>query len=171
MLHTAVKMPIPGRQTVVAAKAPASGWPRLAGTLAVWCLLVIVTGCGPRGPDVQMVEGTITLDGGPLGAAYVDFIPLTADGLSAVGITREDGGYVLNATEGKKYGKGTLQGEYAVMVRKMVPDPKGGEEPVLASPEQYASKEATPLRATVVKGRNSLDFSLSSKPSGRNAKK
>jgi hypothetical protein len=140
-------------------------------TAAIWCLLVTLAGCGPRGPDVQMVEGTITLDGSPLGAAYVDFIPLSSDGLSAVGLTREDGGYVLNATEGKKYGQGTLQGEYAVMVRKMIPDPRDSENSILASPEQYAVQESSPLRATVVKGRNRFDFALSSKGSGPKAAK
>ena len=140
-------------------------------TAAIWCLLVTLAGCGPRGPDVQMVEGTITLDGSPLGAAYVDFIPLSSDGLSAVGLTREDGGYVLNATEGKKYGQGTLQGEYAVMVRKMIPDPRDSENSILASPKQYAVQESSPLRATVVKGRNRFDFALSSKGSGPKAAK
>lgn len=170
MLQAALKMPVVGMLALVAPKALASEWPRLAGTLAVWCLLVMAAGCGKRGPDVQMVEGTITLDSAPLAAAYVDFIPLTADGLSAVGLTREDGGYVLNATEGKQYGKGTLQGQYAVMVRKMVPDPNGGQKPVLASPARYASRETTPLTATVVQGRNSLDFDLSSKPSSHDTK-
>lgn len=86
------------------------------------------------------------------------------------GLTREDGGHVLNATDGKRCGKATLEGKYAVMVRKMAPDPKGGEDPVLASPEHYASQETTPLRATVAKGRNSLDFNLSSNQTGGGAK-
>lgn len=141
---------------------------RSFSTAAVCCLLVMAAGCGEGGPDVQMVEGTITLDGGPLGSAYVTFIPLTADGLGAVGLTREDGSYVLNATDGRKFGKGTLQGEYAVMVRKMVGVP-GSQEPVLASPEPYASKESTPLRATVARGRNRLDFTLRSKAPGNGA--
>ena len=140
-------------------------------TLAVGCLLVTLAGCAKRGPDVQMVKGSITLDGAPLADAQVTFIPLSADGLGAVGLTREDGGYVLNAMKGKKYGQGTLQGEYAVMVRKMIPDPSDSEKSILASPEQYASQERTPLRATVVKGRNRFDFALSSKGSGPKAAK
>jgi hypothetical protein len=157
-------------EAIVVPKASVTAWSQLAGTLAIGCLLVTLAGCGPRGPDVQMVEGTITLDGAPLADAYVTFIPLSADGLGAVGLTRTDGGYVLNAMEGKKYGQGTLQGEYAVMVRKMVDGPNGGE-PVLVSPEQYASQERTPLRATVVKGQNRFDFALSSKGSGPKAAK
>lgn len=168
--QNAVEMPFLRSLRSVTAKAPKRALPRSVGVLAVWCLLVIMAGCGKRGPDVQMVEGTITLDSAPLCAAFVTFIPLTADGLAAVGLTQEDGGYVLNGTEGKKYGKGTLQGEYAVMVRKMVPGPNGSVEPVLASPEQYASKDSTPLRANVVKGRNSVNFDLSSEPSGKGVK-
>ena len=135
-----------------------------AWTAVVCCPLVLLAGCGPAGPDVQMVEGTITLDGAPLGGAYVTFIPLAAGGLPAVGLTRDDGRYVLSAFEGRKFGQGTVRAEYAVMVRKMVSDPKGGAEPVLASPELYASEATTPLRAAVVEGRNTLDFDLASKP-------
>ena len=99
------------------------------------------------------------------------FIPLAVEGLPAAGLTREDGRYVLSAFEGRKFGQGTVRAEYAVMVRKMVSGPNGGGEPLLASPELYASEATTPLRAAVVEGRNTFDYDLQSGPTQSGGRK
>lgn len=129
--------------------------------MAYAALVLLAAGCRPPGPDVQMVEGVVTLDGKPLGGAYVTFVPSTPDGISAAGLTRDDGGYVVSATVGKRFGEGTVRGEYVVTVEKWVDPPNGGQA-LLVSPRVYADRATTPLRAVVNTGRNSLDFTLSS---------
>jgi hypothetical protein len=44
--------------------------PRLSGVCAA-AVLVWAAGCGTKGPDVQFVEGRVTLDGTPLANATV----------------------------------------------------------------------------------------------------
>ncbi|MFM8635174.1 MAG: hypothetical protein ACKOEX_10245 [Planctomycetia bacterium] len=127
--------------------------------MACCALLLLFAGCRNPGPDVQMVEGVVTLDDKPLAGAALTFIPSTAGGISAAGLTRDDGRYVLSATVGKRFGEGTVQGEYVVTIHKLV-DPPAGGEPVLATPRVYADRATTPLRAVVNKGSNKLDFSL-----------
>jgi hypothetical protein len=77
---------------------------------------LVMAGCGPAGPDVQFVEGVVTLDGKPLDGASVAFVPIDKSGISAAGKTDADGRFRLNATQGKKYGKGTVVGDYVVTV-------------------------------------------------------
>lgn len=108
---------------------------------------------------MQLVEGVVTLDTKPLGGASVTFIPATPAGIAAAGLTRDDGRYVLSATVGKRFGEGTVQGEYMVTIHKLVDPPTGGE-PVLVTPRVYGDRATTPLRAVVNKGSNKLDFSL-----------
>ena len=87
-------------------------------TLCLIAAALVVAGCGPKGPDVQFVEGVVTLDGKPLDGAAVAFVPVDKAGISAAGKTDADGRFRLNATQGKKYGKGTVVGEYVVTVTK-----------------------------------------------------
>ena len=149
------------------------------------CVGMVVAGCGSRGPVVHFVEGIVTIDGVPLGKADVGFSEETpGDGLSAVGLTREDGTFVLNAV-GAWPGRGTKAGHYVVTVRKF--EAKESQPPVAFEdrdrnnqppallppgsksspfksviPEVYGSLETTPLRATVSNGRNSFRFELKS---------
>ena len=144
-----------------------------------------LAGCGSRGPVVHFVEGIVTLDGAPLGGADVGFSGATpGGGLSAVGLTREDGTFVLNAV-GAQPGRGTTAGDYVVTVRKvesnrtqddvsvterdrseqspklMQPDLKNPPFRTVV-PEAYGSQQTTPLRATVSAGKNSFRFDLKS---------
>jgi hypothetical protein len=131
-----------------------------------------LAGCG--GPDVQLVEGIVTLDGTPLAAATVCFTPL-GGGLPAAGMTDATGRFRLSATVGKKYGGGTTPGEYRVTVEKLVR--AGSPEAIAAeaagwkllpsdgdirrlTPAEYANSARSPLRADVKQGRNTFDFAL-----------
>jgi hypothetical protein len=124
---------------------------------------LVVAGCGPKGPDVQFVEGVVTLDGKPLDGATVTFAVVDKTGIPAAGKTDAEGRFRLNATQGKKYGKGTVMGDYVVTVQKLF-WPEGATEPDHITPLVYENSKDSPLRATIVKGRNTFEFALTSKP-------
>jgi hypothetical protein len=152
-------------------------WRRLVVPTLLVCLAGLA-GCGPRGPDVQYVEGVVTLAGKPLEHATVTFFPV-GDGLGAAGITDKDGRYRLNSPRARPTA-GALIGDYSITVTKYddlaytfrpaPTDPEGfarwqtelsehvrkqeGKTPPLLTPEKYSKPEKSPLKATVKKGRN-----------------
>lgn len=138
----------------------------------VGVFLAVSLGCGPAGPDVQMIRGTVTLDGEPVEAATVIFAPERA-GLMAAGKTDATGAFSLNASQGAKFGRGTTEGDYIVTVSKLTSfklDPATGDptDIPLANPKQlmprvYTTATESPLRATVVKGVNEFEFDLKKK--------
>ena len=129
------------------------------------CLLLSaggIVGCGPGGPEIARVEGTITLDGKPLGRAFVVFIP--PGGRPAAAETDANGKYVLDFGDGRM---GTVPGvnrveintarqlEYAEDVT-VIP---GVKEMV---PAKY--NKMTTLEVNVESGKtNVADFELDSK--------
>lgn len=137
------------------------------------CLAVAITamifGCGPSGPAVNLVKGTVTLDGKPVVDAQVGFSPVNPEkGLSAVGKTTADGSFVLNA-QGARPGRGTAVGEYAVTVRKyeapssaQSSSDESNENLKPLVPRKYMDKSTSPLKATVSSGENSFQFELTS---------
>jgi hypothetical protein len=131
-------------------------------TLWLVALVLVIAGCGPAGPDVQFVEGVVTLDGKPLDGATVTFVPVDKAGISAAGKTDAGGRFRLNATQGKKYGKGTVVGDYVVTVQKLF-WPEKAVEPDHITPIRYENAKDSPLRATIAKGRNAFEFALTSK--------
>ncbi len=58
-----------------------------------------IMGCGPGGPEIARVQGTITMDGKPLPAAVVMFVP--ERGRPSACETDDSGNYVLEFTEGR----------------------------------------------------------------------
>jgi len=63
-------------------------------TLVVGMILFSLGGCFSRGPSVGRVEGTVTLDGSPLGGAKVIFTPVDG-GRSSMAVTDGSGRYEL----------------------------------------------------------------------------
>lgn len=138
--------------------------------MSIRCLavaaLIFAVGCD-RGPPVVRVEGKVLLDGKPLAASDVGFSPVgSGDVLAAGGRTRDDGTFVLSS-RGARLGAGALLGEYIVTIRK-IKDPPEGEayqsgiiEYIV--PPRYGDTEKSPLRATVVSGRNVFEFAVESK--------
>jgi hypothetical protein len=155
-------------------RIPRAGSPRLRGVMRarrwwrglVVLLLAAATGCGDRLPG--RVNGTVTLDGQPLGTGLVTFHPAGAGAL-AYGVIDAGGQYVVQTGS-----KGGLEpGDYVVTVAANAspaspPAPMGNRqyaEPILPliTPLLYAKKERTPLRASVTTGSQTIDFELSSK--------
>jgi hypothetical protein len=82
--------------------------------LAVSFVVLVVGGCGARGPEIAYVEGRITMDGKPLADATVVFVP--ENGRPSGATTDGDGNYVLNFAQGRK---GALPGTSTVRIMTM----------------------------------------------------
>ena len=139
--------------------------------------ILFVAGCsqGPEGPPLVPVEGTITLDGKPLGKADLMFVPDgDTRGQGGVAQTDQEGKFTLLSQDRKH--KGAPVGTYRVIINKLVkpdgsdyvPDPNagpmdtGGFRELL--PAAYSDMGQTQLTATVPEaGVKDVEFKLSSK--------
>lgn len=141
-------------------------------TILLAAFLVFLSGCGPDVLKTTKVTGKITFNGEIVAGANVVFSPTGSGGKPAVGLTDENGVYVLQTHEGA-VGAGTTPGEYKVTVTKseIVPTGKmiqdGSEEPYEETkttqllPKKYGSSMTTDLSATIVEGQeNVFDFEL-----------
>jgi hypothetical protein len=146
-------------------------------------LLVFAAGCGggPKGIPTNYVEGIVTLDGQSLESALVTFIPAASDGKVAKGHTDAAGKYTLTSVDGVAQ-KGALAGDYTVTIVKMdikkVPKKSSGPPrptsqydvpemsiiQTLMTPAVYSEAKTTPLKATVVKGKNDIPLALTKTP-------
>jgi hypothetical protein len=146
---------------------------RLSGVCAA-AVLVLATGCGTKGPDVQFVEGRVTLDGAPLANATVGYTSAEATGLPpAYGVTDESGVYRLTSIGGR-HGRGAMVGTFVVTVMKYESEEVPENDPRQTPPKVwsvvplfYGDVSTSPLRATVAEGANTgaaFDFDLPSKP-------
>lgn len=137
-------------------------------SLAIWTVLaaLVLAGCGGH---PGRVNGRVKLDGSPLTTGVVSFLPV-ARGAAAYGTIDGEGRYEIRTGASG----GLEPGEYVVTVAANAPasaapqKPAGGPkyaEPMLPliTPLQYALREKSPLRATVAKGSQTLDFDLTSK--------
>jgi hypothetical protein len=134
---------------------------------------VTASGCGKALVFNDLVEGTVKLDGKPLGNAHVQFVP-DEPGVKApgsTGITDESGHYRLNRETGEP---GALVGKHLVVFVRGREAIRGlGEQPDAAegakakkdrrpipSPYQMASK--TPSSVEVKLDQHTYDLELSS---------
>ena len=134
----------------------------LASVLAA-LLIVAGSGCGNQ---LTKVRGKVTLDGKPLEAAGVQFVPIGGKGMPAMGITESDGAFHVDTHAPDD---GAWPGEYKVTVSKYQvdpvmqqtinpSDPKSTEKMYAAAgkvtgkpkkylvPKVYLREETTPLR-------------------------
>lgn len=149
----------------------ATRWPGqllATGMLLAGCLW----GCGPRGPVVAFVEGTVVLDGKPVDGATVTFSPTDGNGLPAIGKTDATGRFNLTSTRGGTPNGGAVVGRYAVSVSKVGYDLGGKPAPADGDysgvpvrhlvPTAYGEASSSGLSADVARGRNAFRFELSS---------
>lgn len=145
------------------------------------CLLaallgIFAGGCGSKGrPTIptEPVEGTVTLNGAPLGKAEILFVAQSPGAENATALSNENGKFTLTSLNGEP-GKGALPGEYKVTVSKTETkvlaqpkkDPNLGEvwtEDTQLVPAIYMSPDKTPLQATIQKGKNTVELKLDGK--------
>ncbi|MDR2755619.1 MAG: carboxypeptidase-like regulatory domain-containing protein [Planctomycetaceae bacterium] len=140
-------------------------------------LFLFVVGCSGGSFRVEVVEGTVTLDGIPLEGATLTFIPSDSNiGKSAYARTDMQGTFKLTAVQGGTSGAGTMVGHYRVAISKDVPsreptakeitDQERGISPDIPIlhiiPEKYNDAQTSGLTAEVVKGKNIFNFDLKS---------
>ena len=126
--------------------------------VAAGAALFVTVGCGPDGPDIGYVEGTVTLGGQPLEDALVMFTPAEG-GRPAAGRTNAEGYYELIYTQGRM---GALPGEHTVTISTYQEgDP---DEGIAKVPERVPARYNvhTELKETVKAGNNEINFELSS---------
>ena len=140
-------------------------------------LLLALVGCNsaPAGPPLVPAEGLISLNGKPLGAADLIFVPQgETKGQGGVGRTDAAGKFQLSSHD-RKF-KGVPAGTYRVVINKLVkpdgsdyiPDPNagpmdtGGFRELL--PAAYSDMGVTTLQADIPEaGKKDLEFKLISK--------
>ena len=132
--------------------------------LSLSLTLISLAGCGGR--HEASVRGVVTLDGNPVSAGAVAFIPAEG-GSPAYAQTDSSGRYeVYTGREA-----GLPPGRYGVtVVAREVPeeaysaDGGPGRPGKRITPTWYGSARTTPLEFTVEPGANKIDLELSSEP-------
>lgn len=137
-----------------------------------WCVvavMVILPSGGCHQALTQQVEGEITLDGVPLKAGLIQFIPIEGTNGPTAGATIEDGRYVVQPVEQGLRTNGVYSVAITSMVEsdQMVADPNapGGKRRLIANTIPAKYNTATSLRVTVSSRANDNrhDFKLESK--------
>ena len=128
---------------------------------------LLCAGCGKSLPAT--VSGTITVDGQPLAereniGGEVMLFP-SGGGAAAYAALAADGQYTVQTGAAR----GLEPGDYMVTVRvvEIEPEPPGGYQRVpkqtLISEPSYQDRENSGLTANIKRGKNTVDFDLTSK--------
>lgn len=151
----------------------------LKATFCTAGMCLLLAGCNsavsaPKYPDPVPVEGVVMLDGKPLENAYVNFVPIGADMLTASGTTDESGKFVLETGSGPTAKEGAIPGRYKVCISSLVkPDgtrvvfdpskPPAMQLALESLPSRYSEAADTLLEATIKPtGEEDLKFELTS---------
>ena len=124
--------------------------------------LVVLQGCSPRGPALGRVEGTVTLDGVPLGGARIIFTPVDG-GRSSMAVTDGSGHYELEFAGGIK---GAVVGKHKVSISTFEAGEKDDSGKLVGHvPERVPVKynRETTLEQEVKRGSQVIDFKLESR--------
>ena len=145
-------------------------------TSVVIALLVLISGCTPKLPEIVQVNGSLQLRGKPLAKATVKFLPMV-DGLggnfTASAVTDDKGKFSLSLP-GKK-GPGCYACEMKVLISEG-PTPPGSRDETAEGraiadayrkslknrpiPKKYGRVGTTPLDVVVSPEENEFDFVL-----------
>ena len=134
-----------------------------SGCLYLLIVLATSAGCGPQGPPLAQITGTVTLDGEPLEGASVEFLPLTAAGSASHSIenTDADGHFAMGYTADRD---GVLPGKYRVSISTVWDEMlENGRMKRHAERVPMKYNERTELEVDVVEGKHDMPFDLSSK--------
>lgn len=129
----------------------------------VTVMLASMVGCGPDGPQVVKVSGTVTHAGKPVSGLLVNFSP--ERGRASSGITDKDGHYTLNYERGRP---GAVVGRHKVWFKAQAANPKEEAElaqgvmklrpEVLAILAKYGDEQSTPLAMDVKQDNQVIDL-------------
>ncbi|HOP76094.1 MAG TPA: carboxypeptidase-like regulatory domain-containing protein [Thermogutta sp.] len=123
---------------------------------------VLVAGCGSRGPALGRVEGTVTLDGVPLGGARIIFTPVDG-GRASMAVTDGSGHYELEFAGGVK---GAVVGKHKVSISTFEAGEKDDTGKLVGHvPERVPPRynKDTILEQEVKRGHQVIDFKLESR--------
>ena len=147
-------MTIQDRRSTRALKGVATVRGKLGLQIGTLGLALSCLGCGPSGPEIARVEGTVKMDGKPLADAAVVFIP--ENGRPAGSRTDSAGHYVLNFSEGRL---GAIPGKSSVRITTAREASEGADgKPTPAAPETIPMKYNTQstLEFTVENGKKNI---------------
>jgi hypothetical protein len=133
--------------------------------VAVPTLCLALLGCGGGGPPSGTVKGTVTLDGQPVPAGTVMFIPDQSAGMSgpaAQGQLGSDGTFELQGPAGRRE---VLVGAYIVTVTgpQVSSDSEGSSATSVKLPEKYQYEQSSGITQQVVEGPNQVKIELTSR--------
>ncbi|QDU77476.1 hypothetical protein Pan97_45460 [Bremerella volcania] len=125
-------------------------------TTACLFLVSLLAGCGPKGPEMGQVSGTVTYKGKTLPTGTIVFVPEKEGSMMAFAEIQQDGTYVAGT---EQFGPGVPLGKHRVMISAFIDHgPEKSAEAIL--PEKYSSDRKSGLIADVEPGENIVDFSL-----------
>jgi hypothetical protein len=118
--------------------------------------LLIVAGCGKS--DWGYLEGSVLLNGKPIGPAIISLEPSDGQRAGGVGPVDENGKYKIISARKKE---GVAVGDYRVTVHSNLSD-FGFEQPnkKAAIPARYANPDTSGLTVTVERGTKQFDIEL-----------
>jgi hypothetical protein len=132
----------------------------VAGVGFLMIALMLQVGCGPSGPEIARVQGTVTMDGKPLPSAIIMFVPV--GGRPSVSETDANGKYVLEFSGGRK---GAIPGINRVEINtgRLAYEKDGKNYPAVKESVPVQYNRLTTLEFNVEAGKNNTaDFALKS---------
>jgi hypothetical protein len=127
--------------------------------------LALCLGCARE--DRVAISGKVTLDGQPVEAGSISFVPIDGTQSPTAGAEIVDGDYEVAAAQGPRAGAFRVEIRSQRKTGRKIPvgspAPPGtmADETVEAIPKQY--NKQSKLRADLKQGNNPLDFTLTSK--------
>jgi hypothetical protein len=124
------------------------------GTLVV---LLMTSGCGRA--DWGYLEGTVLLNGQPVGPGTITLEPVEGNRAGAVASFGENGKFVVRSA-GRREGAPT--GEYRVLIYggESFGEEQAGSRPQSKIPSRYSKPSATDLTVTIAPGKQTANFDL-----------
>jgi hypothetical protein len=126
--------------------------------------LLLLTGCGARGPERASVSGKVTLDGKAIEMGSITFVPADGNAGPTAGSAITAGQFDIKKAVGPVLGKHKVELRAWRLTGKQIPNPMSPgammDEKVEAFPEQF--NNASTLIREIESGHNTFDFELES---------
>lgn len=126
--------------------------------------VLFIGGCGPKGPEVVEVTGTVTYQGKPVPNLFLNFKP--EKGRPSWGVTDDQGRYWLRYSNSRD---GAVTGSHTVWVQFRPKSPAeefrmtaggGGKSLLPAILEKYGNEATTPLKFEIAEKGQVVDIPL-----------